>query len=402
MNRSTIEPELECSICREILLHPVSITCGHTFCKDCLLPALQNKPMCPLCRSPTFLQSDSLNENITLKALIETHYSQFLNARKEKKEIPLLDEVHSARDESREGIGGARQQQRPPQREAFKNFFTLKLLDLHKNYLFPYLNDIVKVSCDFSSELFAYICQDKKFICLPKSCPVLPTPTFIAQCHEILSVTPGKMKMEIKILDRVLVENVSCFKNENDELLQKFSLPSNFSFLVSNGRFLEDSLPPSFLLPLSSSSSAVEEGLKEIGIFFRKHLGNLNSVSPNTFVRILHKIGEININDLLDQNGLQEGRNLSKFSFLIAGSLRAKEDEKRQMFETTNVVERLDIARRIIHRLDQFTDPLQIFDVDIPTQKLFSLKYSVVLILVVIGALILNRLWGRNGWMELN
>lgn len=399
MNTSQIEPELECSICREILFHPVSITCGHTFCRDCLLPALQNKPMCPLCRSPTFLQSDSLNENITLKALIETHYSEFLNARRGKKEISFRDEFSTEREERREGIERGREQQKPPKQEAFKNFFTLKLLDPQKNYLFPYLNDIVKVNCDFSSELFAYICQDKKFICLPKNCPVLPTPTFIAQCHEILSVTPGKMKMEIKILDRVLVEMVSCFKNENEELIQKFFLPSNFSFLVSNGRYLEDSFPPPSLLPFSST--AIEEGLQEIVIFFRKHLGNLNSVSPNTFVRILHKIGEININDLLDQNGLQEGRNLSKFSFLIAGSLRAKEDEKRQMFETTNVVERLEIARKLIHRLDQFTDPLQIFDVDIPTQKLFSLKYSVILILVVIGALVLNRFLGRNGWMEL-
>ena len=35
-----IEPELECSICNEILLRPVSISCGHTFCKECLIIAI--------------------------------------------------------------------------------------------------------------------------------------------------------------------------------------------------------------------------------------------------------------------------------------------------------------------------------------------------------------------------
>ena len=42
--------DLECKICYDVLYQPVTTVCGHTFCRECLLRALDYKPGCPCCR----------------------------------------------------------------------------------------------------------------------------------------------------------------------------------------------------------------------------------------------------------------------------------------------------------------------------------------------------------------
>ena len=54
--------ELQCPICQEILLNPLQTTCGHLFCKHCLLEALQRRPRdCPLCRQRHSYMKDAFN-----------------------------------------------------------------------------------------------------------------------------------------------------------------------------------------------------------------------------------------------------------------------------------------------------------------------------------------------------
>lgn len=43
--------EFECSICSKLLYEPVTIPCGHTFCRCCLVRALDAKDTCALCRA---------------------------------------------------------------------------------------------------------------------------------------------------------------------------------------------------------------------------------------------------------------------------------------------------------------------------------------------------------------
>jgi len=375
-----LESDLECSICNDILYKPVTIACGHTFCKDCLLQFLRQKPICPLCRSPTFLQTHTLNENITLRNIIEAKYPKLIEKREQEmnpkpKSEFLLGEIP-----------------RSPQieMEKFDNLFTLKVQELNKFYLFPGLTEILKVSCEMPTELFNYICQDKRFIVLPENVSVLPLHTYLAECHEIMSATGGRIRMEVKILKRVLVEKTTFQMNESDDILKKFNLHKNFGFFVTKGMFIEDN--QTFLEGGNANNHDVNvvESLIE---FFKKNLTNLSNVSPNTFVRILHKIGENNMKKLIGVEALRDFQGFSTFSFVIAGSLRAKAEEKRRMFETISVMERLEIAKNIVGRFNDITDPLQIFEVDIPTQKMFSLKYSVLLILAIGIVLYYNRFY---------
>ena len=48
----TMKEELQCKLCLDILLYPVTTACGHTFCRDCLKRTLDHRVDCPCCRAP--------------------------------------------------------------------------------------------------------------------------------------------------------------------------------------------------------------------------------------------------------------------------------------------------------------------------------------------------------------
>jgi len=43
--------EKDCSICYEIMIEPVTTSCGHNFCYNCLRKAVETKMTCPICRA---------------------------------------------------------------------------------------------------------------------------------------------------------------------------------------------------------------------------------------------------------------------------------------------------------------------------------------------------------------
>ncbi|KAF9203788.1 E3 ubiquitin-protein ligase dtx3L [Haplosporangium sp. Z 27] len=44
---------LKCSICMEVMHIPTMVRCGHAFCKECILRAMETTKICPMCRHPT-------------------------------------------------------------------------------------------------------------------------------------------------------------------------------------------------------------------------------------------------------------------------------------------------------------------------------------------------------------
>ena len=71
------EEHLQCSICQELYKEPKTLSCFHTFCKNCLITYQKspNKKPCPVCRKVTVPPRGSIN-NITtdfkLVCMVET------------------------------------------------------------------------------------------------------------------------------------------------------------------------------------------------------------------------------------------------------------------------------------------------------------------------------------------
>ncbi|KAM5164702.1 E3 ubiquitin/ISG15 ligase TRIM25-like [Mantella aurantiaca] len=73
---SDARKELDCSICLNIYTDPVTLKCGHNFCRDCIDRVLDTQEAsgvcsCPECRVE-FRERPELNRNITLRNIVES------------------------------------------------------------------------------------------------------------------------------------------------------------------------------------------------------------------------------------------------------------------------------------------------------------------------------------------
>lgn len=68
--RADVEKDLECHICAEVFVDPVTTPCGHTFCAACLRRSVDHNTRCPMCRTILLLSAvDQLPVNVTLAQL---------------------------------------------------------------------------------------------------------------------------------------------------------------------------------------------------------------------------------------------------------------------------------------------------------------------------------------------
>ena len=62
INLSKVSKHLYCSICQNIFSEPTRITCGHTFCLDCITHWAKKHSDCPICRS--FFSQKSMQRDL--------------------------------------------------------------------------------------------------------------------------------------------------------------------------------------------------------------------------------------------------------------------------------------------------------------------------------------------------
>ncbi|CAD8123164.1 unnamed protein product [Paramecium sonneborni] len=72
---------LNCPICLQTLLYPVTLACGHSFCKPCLCDKYfyQNFNSCPICRIPIQIYIDQFKVNVLLETIIQQQYENEQN-----------------------------------------------------------------------------------------------------------------------------------------------------------------------------------------------------------------------------------------------------------------------------------------------------------------------------------
>lgn len=65
-----LEKAIECSLCLSLICEPITISCGHSFCKCCLVNALKRaQKKCPQCRAVCHVNAETAEENVMLKSI---------------------------------------------------------------------------------------------------------------------------------------------------------------------------------------------------------------------------------------------------------------------------------------------------------------------------------------------
>lgn len=80
------EDDFECKLCYELLYKPITTSCGHVFCKKCLLRTLDHNPTCPVCRMSltNFLENPLKPVTYIIEEVVELFFIAEFNKRKER------------------------------------------------------------------------------------------------------------------------------------------------------------------------------------------------------------------------------------------------------------------------------------------------------------------------------
>jgi len=76
--------DFSCAICLGLLRKPVSIRCGHRFCKDCLTEVAASYNFCPMCRMEQDLHSDNYIPEKQLKSYLKQYFPEEYKVKKEE------------------------------------------------------------------------------------------------------------------------------------------------------------------------------------------------------------------------------------------------------------------------------------------------------------------------------
>ncbi|OQR80567.1 hypothetical protein ACHHYP_17463 [Achlya hypogyna] len=107
--------ELQCIICYDHLYKPISVSCGHSFCRLCLIKSCEAQDdvrLCPICRDPMCMCFEKLNVNVTLWNIVRLLYPNARNEQEEEEAYQLARATYEARQRVRE-LRGASAEARP-------------------------------------------------------------------------------------------------------------------------------------------------------------------------------------------------------------------------------------------------------------------------------------------------
>ncbi|KAG5178114.1 hypothetical protein JKP88DRAFT_264727, partial [Tribonema minus] len=92
-----IPSDFECSLCLRLFYEPVSIACGHSYCRGCLRRALRFKASCPICRAPLHAGAADAAANLAMVSFIQRDCAAEYAARAREAAADAAEEAAAAK-----------------------------------------------------------------------------------------------------------------------------------------------------------------------------------------------------------------------------------------------------------------------------------------------------------------
>ena len=141
---------MTCIVCMEIFKTPVSLSCGHSFCKVCIGLHLKERPFCPVCKFPTF--NVDLPENITIKNIIDNYKEKHPEEFEDEEEV--LEKKPEINQEHKQNLN---------KKEIYKPSIILRSRKIG-NTLYPGTMYRIEIDYKESEEFFRFLVQNQQFV----------------------------------------------------------------------------------------------------------------------------------------------------------------------------------------------------------------------------------------------
>ena len=367
--KTEIDAELECVICNDILFQPVSINCGHSYCKQCLINILRTKPSCPVCRTPTFLQENNLKQNVILQNIIEHKYPEHVKRR--KAEMVTITEENT--------ISGTKE---PTERIPISLPPILTFNTPNDRDLLPETISRITFHSDWSLELFFHICPDKRVVLLNTAHTKFPKVTFVLEILKVEKRSPHENVAIVRVHNRILVKELQQIECDTPELLEQFKLQQPIKMTVARAEeYLDDPI---------ADVGKLEEGLQHIREFLKVKVQTIAHNSPHALAELVARFPTLTQTNLLLQRPFEQ---LSNETLMLVSLLNMEHGVKHRLVETKNIMERLAILQHTISQLETYNESTKLFDILGHSGHKSGIMNTIIPFLIIIAALIFFKIY---------
>ena len=202
----------ECMICMDLLIEPVTIQCGHTFCKLCLANCISTTHKCPICRKSIYQSIDNISKNFLLESLIKEKYPE-----KYQQKMESLSAQYQKLNTDSQNINNA-----------------IPSLIVPNVYVLPQMMSMIAIPMDNNQVQVDTIAissiNDKMIVLIPTN-ELIHNRTIICSLCEISEITyrndPKRVILKLKGVKRVQL--LSFYNHIEEEMHRAISLSNSMS-----------------------------------------------------------------------------------------------------------------------------------------------------------------------------
>ncbi|KAL4429084.1 hypothetical protein ABPG74_022170 [Tetrahymena malaccensis] len=390
LNQTSVQVP-ECIICQDIFYQPVTLPCGHSYCRPCIKESLLNKPLCPVCRNPMIGNPDNLSINFTLQNIIEHHhselYQQKVNSLQKKVNLGQQQNLGS----NNTNLEGNNQQK---QEQKLENILLLQ--ESKMKYLFPCTT--VDVDLKYTHQLEQLLVQssDKRVIILfAKNDEQVAAYCQILQIYNQDQINTQKsissIKCQVKVLSKAIILDVKDVKinyNEANNLQQEQAqfldqqnqnnlansqneqtqigtqqnqriFEDGFTFKVANAKIIEDqTIPQDQQVGLEEHAEFIIQIINEIV----QNNGGLN-MTTFQFQAFLQKQ---NFLPYLQHGYINTVSKVNEFCWIICEIFNFNASEKQRLWDAESIIERLALIKSFIKKFEKIYNITSVFNIEAP------------------------------------
>ncbi|EAS07513.2 ATP-dependent protease LA (LON) domain protein (macronuclear) [Tetrahymena thermophila SB210] len=400
----------ECIICQDIFYQPVTLPCGHSYCRPCIKESLINKPLCPVCRNPMIGNPDNLSINFTLQNIIEHHHSELYQQKVNsiKKKVNLGQQQNS-------GLNNVNLEGNNQQKQEQKLENILLLQEFKMKYLFPCTTVDVNLKYIHQLQQLLVQCSDKRVIILfAKNDEQVAAYCQIIQIYNPDQInnqkSPSSIKCQVKVLSKASILDVKEVKinyseatnlqqdqaqsleqqnqnnqtNNQNESTQSGThqnqriFEDGYTFKVANAKVIEDqTIPQDQQVGLEEHAEFVIQIINEIV----QNNGGLNM----TTYQLQAFLQQQNFLPFLQHGYIDSVSKINEFCWIICEIFNFNISEKQRLWDAESIIERLALIKQFIKKFEKIYNITSVFSIEAPghSEHLTWIIFGIIALVVI-------------------
>ncbi|CAD8165309.1 unnamed protein product [Paramecium octaurelia] len=344
--------QLDCVICYSSMTDPVSMKCGHSFCKACMVQdQSNNQKRCPICRMEQVEEIYLTENNKFLTKLIE------------------LRNCFQSQSDLQEGDDTQAQYYihiKPQSKEAYENKIVLRTKQSLKYLIEEEVEiDTIKFRSLSTLQFQQLLQQHLIFILIDKN-----ENAYLVK-NVLTHISKSKTIIKVQYLDKIQIAH----QYYSHIFLNIQNLEYIFNCLFATAITLEDQF-----IDLSKIEilKQLDSSINNIKGFFNQVLRNQQQ--DQTYQTILSFLTTVGFWGLQNSDIINNYDEMKKYSYLIPNILRISEKEREKIQQTNNLIIRFQLIEESLNRFKQCSNLLMIFIIQ--TQNKDSNRNIIISIVV--------------------